>query len=135
MAIDGGMLGANDCPWTGQFLSAIPDYDLNDADAQATIAALHTRVQELAGNLGMSGRRPRNAAKRRGVDWSKSRQSGLIGDPVNVALLDGAKEQEIIGRKQIADLQVWRTGPMKTEANGANYAKKPNPNSPTHGGV
>ena len=75
------------------------------ADAQATIAALHARVQELEES--------RDAWKA-SQECSEKAYMALVNqipaerfdyDPINVALLDGAKEQEIIGRKQIADLQ------------------------------
>ncbi|MBX3121366.1 MAG: hypothetical protein KF784_20125 [Fimbriimonadaceae bacterium] len=75
------------------------------ADAQATIAALQARVKELEES--------RDAWKA-SQECSEKAYMELVNqipaerfdyDPVNVALLDGAKEQEIIGRKQIADLQ------------------------------
>lgn len=75
------------------------------ADAQATIAALQARVQELEES--------RDAWKA-SQECSEKAYMALVNqipaerfdyDPINVALLDGAKEQEIIGRKQIADLQ------------------------------
>ena len=75
------------------------------ADAQATIAALQARVKELEES--------RDAWKA-SQECSEKAYMSLVNqipaerfdyDPVNVALLDGAKEQEIIGRKQIADLQ------------------------------
>ena len=74
-------------------------------DAQATIAALQARVKELEES--------RDAWKA-SQECSEKAYMALVNqipaerfdyDPVNVALLDGAKEQEIIGRKQIADLQ------------------------------
>jgi len=74
-------------------------------DAQATVAALQARVNELEES---------RDAWRASQECSEKAYMALVNqipaerfdyDPVNVALLDGAKEQEIIGRKQIADLQ------------------------------
>jgi DNA repair exonuclease SbcCD ATPase subunit len=75
------------------------------ADAQATVEALQAQVKELEES--------RDAWKA-SQECSEKAYMALVNqipaerfdyDPVNVALLDGAKEQEIIGRKQIADLQ------------------------------
>ena len=78
-------------------------------DAQATIAALQTRVKELEES--------RDAWKA-SQECSEKAYMALVNqipaerfdyDPINVALLDGAKEQEVIGRRQIADLQAQLT--------------------------
>ena len=79
------------------------------ADAQATIAALQARVKELEES--------RDAWKA-SQECSEKAYMALVNqipaerfdyDPINVALLDGAKEQEVIGRRQIADLQAQLT--------------------------
>ena len=78
-------------------------------DAQATIAALQARVKELEES--------RDAWKA-SQECSEKAYMALVNqipaerfdyDPINVALLDGAKEQEVIGRRQIADLQAQLT--------------------------
>jgi len=88
-----------------KYEDCVQEIALTKADAQATIAALQARVKELEES--------RDAWKA-SQECSEKAYMELVNqipaerfdyDPVNVALLDGAKEQEIIGRKQIADLQ------------------------------
>lgn len=105
----------------GWFANAIMrGYDegkrLGAADAQATIEALQARVRELEES--------RDAWKA-SQECSEKAYMALVNqipaerfdyDPINVALLDGAKEQEIIGRKQIAG----RTRPQRADCEGGD---------------